>query len=66
MKILKIIGDNHFDTWTKHRTACRGIVVRGDKMLLTYAAKIDQYGIPGGGLEGDESLAECCAREIAE
>ncbi len=46
--------------------ACRGIVLKGDKLLLTYAAKIDQYGIPGGGLEGEEGLAECCAREIAE
>lgn len=66
MKTLEIIGDNHFEAWTKQRVACRGIVISGEKALLSYEEKTDQYGIPGGGIEGEETLEECCAREIAE
>lgn len=66
MRTLQIIGDNHFEAWSKHRTACRGIVVNGDAVLLSYEAVSDQYGIPGGGVEGEESIEECCCREIAE
>ncbi len=66
MKILEIIGANHFDTWTKRRTACRGIVVQGDQILLSYITTEDQYVLPGGGLEGEESPEECCRRELAE
>ncbi len=66
MKTIEIIGDNHFATWTERRVACRGIVVRGEKVLLSYEEKTDQYGIPGGGAEEHESLEACCCREIAE
>ncbi len=66
MKVIEIIGANHFDTWTQHRVACRGIVVRGDRVLLSYEENRDQYSIPGGGLEGAESIQDCCRREIAE
>ncbi len=66
MKILEILGQNRFSAWTKHRTACRGIVMRGEQVLLSYETARDQYGIPGGGLEAGETFAQCCAREIAE
>ncbi len=66
MKTIEIIGENHFDICTEHRTACRGIVVRDNLVLLSYEENRDQYGIPGGGMEENESLQECCRREIAE
>ncbi len=66
MKTLEIVGDNHFEVWTKHRVACRGVVIREDKVLLSYEEKTDQYGIPGGGMEDQETTEMCCAREIAE
>ncbi len=66
MKTIEIIGENHFETWSKHRTACRGIVMQGEKILLSYEKRKDQYGIPGGGPENAETPEECCAREIAE
>lgn len=31
MKTISIYGDNRFETYTKVRTACRGIVVRDGK-----------------------------------
>lgn len=66
MKTLEIIGDNHFQKWTKHRIAARGIVISEDEILLTYEKSTDIYNIPGGGAEANETLEECCAREIAE
>lgn len=44
----------------------RGILIKDDKILLTYEVNTDQYFIPGGGLENDESSEECCVRELAE
>ncbi len=66
MKTIEIIGANHFPVWTERRTACRGIVLEGDKVLLSYETVTDQYMIPGGGTEGQETDQECCRREIAE
>lgn len=66
MKTLNIYGDNRFDEFTKTRTACRGIVIKDDKILLTYEVNTDIYNIPGGGLEANEDLQTCCIREIAE
>lgn len=66
MKILDIYGDNRFDIFTKTRTSCRGIVIKDDNILLTYEINTDIYNIPGGGLEANEDLQDCCIREIAE
>ena len=61
-----IFGDNRFDFTTEERHACRGIVVRDGMILLSYETATDQYFIPGGGLEENETLKECCMRELSE
>ena len=66
MKTIDIYGENQFEKYTKSREACRGIVIRNGKILLTYEVNTDQWFIPGGGVEGDESFEECCVRELAE
>lgn len=66
MKIVEIFGEERDDIYTKLREGCRGIVIRGGKILLSYEKNINQYLIPGGGIEEGESLAECCEREIRE
>lgn len=66
MEILDIYGENHFEKYTKTREACRGIVILDEQILLTYEVNTDQWFIPGGGREDNESLEECCARELAE
>lgn len=66
MKIIDIVGDNYSGNWTNTRTACRGIVIEKDKILLSYETLTDQWMIPGGGLEENESEYECCRREISE
>ena len=66
MKIIDIVGDNYLGKWNKTRTACRGIVVENSEILLSYESVTGQWMIPGGGLEENESEADCCIREVAE
>lgn len=66
MKEIEILGSNRFETYTKTRIACRGIVINDGKILASREEKVDCWLIPGGGLETDESLEECCVREIFE
>lgn len=49
-----------------HRTACRGIVKKDGKYLVTRLKKTDIHMIPGGGVEENESLEEACKREVLE
>lgn len=66
MKTIEIVGNNYFGKWDKTRTACRGIILRGEEILLSYETLTDQWMFPGGGLEEGESERQCCIREIAE
>ena len=66
MNSIEIFGANHFEKYTKIREACRGVIIQNDKILLTYEVNTDQWFIPGGGLEKEESFDECCVRELAE
>ena len=66
MKTIDIYGENRLAQYTKRREACRGIVIKNDKILLIYEVNTDQWFIPGGGLEDNESMQECCKREMAE
>ena len=51
---------------TNHRTACRGIVKKGDLYLMVHVKKMDLFTFPGGGLEENETLEECVTREVLE
>lgn len=66
MKVIEIVGKNYKGNWNRTRTTCRGIVIDEDNILLSYETKTNQWMIPGGGLEGNESDEACCIREIAE
>lgn len=66
MEVINIFGENRFAAHSKVRVACRGIVVRDGRILLTYEVNTDQWFIPGGGLEERESIRECCIRELGE
>ena len=48
------------------RVGCRGLVVKDNKVLLSWEERKDVYMSPGGGLEGNEALEECVIRELAE
>lgn len=66
MKNLKITNPDYFGHVDVIRHACRGIIVKQGKILLSYEQKINQYLIPGGGVEKSENFVECCKREILE
>lgn len=66
MKVIDIVGENYFGKWDKTRTACRGIIIHDTKVLLSYETRNDQWMLPGGGLEDNESEKACCIQEIAE
>lgn len=66
VKRVEVFGKNYSGFWRGERTACRGIVLRGGEVLLSYETQTGQYMIPGGGLEPEEGTAACCAREVAE
>ena len=63
---VEIVGDNYYGKWDKTRTACRGIVIRDHRLLLSYETVTGQWMLPGGGLEEGEDERECCIREVAE
>lgn len=62
MKTIEITGENYSGSWDKSRTACRGIVMKGTLILLSYETQTDLYMIPGGGMEDGEDEAACCVR----
>ncbi|MBR6027867.1 MAG: NUDIX domain-containing protein [Clostridia bacterium] len=64
--ILRTVGGNCFGRWNKSNTACRAIVLDGDRLLLSYEQVTDQWMLPGGGLERGESERDCCVREVME
>lgn len=66
MKEINILGDNRFETHSKTRVGYRGIVIENGKLLVSREEVSDYWMLPGGGLERDESLTECCVREIRE
>ena len=59
MKIINITGDNYAGHWDHTRMACRAVIIKEGKMLLSYETVTDQWMIPGGGIEGSESEKEC-------
>lgn len=66
MKTIEIIGENYLGEWKRTRTACRGIILREGRLLLSYETVTGQWMLPGGGLEAGEEEAACCIREVAE
>ncbi len=50
----------------KERVGSRGIVTDNGRILLTHELNTNVYMSPGGGREGNETLEECCERELLE
>ena len=66
MKKIETFGENYLGFWESERVACRGIVLRGGEILLSYETRTGQYMILGGGLDAGEDAAVCCVRKVAE
>ncbi|MBQ4845696.1 NUDIX domain-containing protein [Pseudoalteromonas sp. MMG005] len=48
------------------RQTTRAIVLDGDKILLLYTARYDDYTLPGGGVDSGESIQDALLRELQE
>ena len=66
MEKVDIFGENYFGKWDKTRTACRAIIIKDNKILLSYETNTEQWMLPGGGLEEEETEEQCVIREVAE
>ena len=66
MREIEILGANRFETFTRTRSASRGIVVCDGKILLSHETGSGWWLVPGGGLEDNETPKECCIREVEE
>ncbi len=51
---------------TIHRTAVRGVILRGRNLLMIYSSNVDDYKFPGGGLDEGESHEAALRREVQE
>jgi ADP-ribose pyrophosphatase YjhB (NUDIX family) len=59
-----ITTNSPFTTIVRH--AARGIVLRGDQILLLYTARYDDYSLPGGGIDEGEDEITGLSRELKE
>ena len=66
MEPIRIIGKNYQGNVERTRVACRAIIIKKGRILLSCATRYDLWMLPGGGLETGETEIECCAREVAE
>jgi 8-oxo-dGTP pyrophosphatase MutT (NUDIX family) len=48
------------------RKAARGIILRGNQILLLFTRRYNDYSFPGGGLEPNEELVAGLKRELKE
>lgn len=66
MKQIELINDDWTGRVERLRHACRGVLVKDGKVLLSYESKNGIYMLPGGGVEGEETYDKCCERELLE
>lgn len=68
MNILKI--EKHCEVSSNSkiiiRDAARAICIKDNKILLLYTGRYDDYSLPGGGIDNDESKEEGLVRELIE
>lgn len=50
----------------EQRLATRGIVLKGDRILLLFTERYNDFSLPGGGVDADEPLHLALEREMAE
>lgn len=70
MRVLKKYIHNDYDKFEKprlyQRSAARAIILKGEEILLIYTKRYNDYSIPGGGVDENESVEKGLIREIAE
>ncbi|MCK8047035.1 NUDIX domain-containing protein [Shewanella sp. 1CM18E] len=49
-----------------HRQAARGIILKGEEILMLYTERYHDYSIPGGGVDEGEDIQSGLIRELEE
>lgn len=57
---------HHSDPPERVRVSSRGLIVENGRVLLSHEVNTNVYMSPGGGVEENETLEECCVRELCE
>ena len=65
MRVFEFIGRNR-NKASRTRVGCRGIIVRGGKILLSNEVNVKRMETPGGGMDEGETFEQCCVREVEE
>lgn len=68
MKQLCLVDVKNYDSIEEEicRVAARGIILKGDKILLTHGSFYNDYKIPGGGIDQGETIIDALIREVHE
>lgn len=68
MRELFVLDKKNYDSngSVGRRPSVRGIILRDGKIAMMHSLKYNYYKLPGGGIEGDESLEETLVREVRE
>jgi len=61
-----ILGKTFGNIKHDFRETCFGICIKDEKILLTYKTNKNEYSLPGGGIEINESHKKCLSRELVE
>jgi ADP-ribose pyrophosphatase YjhB (NUDIX family) len=57
---------NSLDQSSFLRLATRGIILKGEEVLMLYTQRYDDYTLPGGGIDEGENQVEGLIRELTE
>ena len=65
-EVVTLISEHHSDPPERIRHSGIAIIIKDNKILLSHELNTNIYMSPGGGLEENETLSECCIREVEE
>lgn len=65
-EVIELRSEHHSDPPERIRHSGRAIIIKDNKILLSHELNTNIYMSPGGGLEENEALNECCEREVEE
>lgn len=66
LEIITQYAKKYMDSPEREREGCRAIIIKENKVLLSWEERKNVYMSPGGGVENGESLEECVVRELQE
>ena len=66
LQIITQYAREYTDPPERERVGCRAIIVKDNKVLLSWEERKNVYMSPGGGVEDGETLEECVVRELQE